>query len=525
MSGIDRDLPTADALFEHAACGLLVTANDGLVIRANATFCTWVGCSAEDIVGKRMFPSFLTMGGRVFQQTHWQPLLHMQGSVAEVKVDLVHSDGRTLPMMINVVRRQHGSVFMTEMALVIVTDRQKYERELLAARRKAEQALIERAYAEEKLHETNAQLSKTDQRKDEFLATLAHELRNPLAPIGNVVEILRAKDSNDSELQWARDVLECQLTQITHLVDDLLEISRITQGKLELRKEHLDLSAAMLAAMESAGPLVRRQAHELIVNLPAAPIRLDADPTRLTQMLLNLLNNAAKYTPVGGKIWLSAERQGSEAVLTVRDSGIGIAAEHLDSVFDMFSQLAPALERSQGGLGVGLALVRGLVTLHAGTISARSEGFGKGSTFEIRLPLLDVQAEAAKVAVKTSAVKTAGLRILVVDDNEDAIATLAMLLRMQGHTVEVAIDGAAALQQAEAFIPQLVLLDIGLPVMNGYEVARHIRREAWGQNMVLVALTGWGQADDKLKATEAGFDHHLTKPIDFDSLRAILRAV
>lgn len=525
MPDINRDLPTSDALFEHAACGLLVTDKNGTVLRANATFRSWVGCSAEDVVGKRTFPSFLTMGGKVFHQTHWQPLLHMQGSVTEVKADLIHSDGHSVPMMINAVQHPHGTEVFTTMALVIVTDRQKYERELLAARRNAEQALAERKHAEEKLRQSNAQLSRADQRKDEFLATLAHELRNPLAPIGNVVEILRAKDYDDSELRWAQEVLDRQLRQITHLVDDLLEISRITQGKLELRREHLDLAKVMLAAVESVGPLIRRQSHELIVNLPVDTILLDADPTRLTQMLLNLLNNAAKYTPAGGKIWLSAERSFNEAVITVRDSGIGIAPEHLDAVFEMFSQLAPALERSQGGLGVGLALVRGLAALHAGTVSAHSEGLGAGSTFEIRLPSLDVQAKPEAPTDAINSAQTRGHRILAVDDNEDAIATLAMLLRMHGHEVDVAADGAAALQQAGKFRPQVVLLDIGLPIMNGYEVARHIRSETWGQSMVLIALTGWGQADDKLMASEAGFDHHLTKPIDFDNLREILLSI
>ena len=525
MPGGDIFLPTSDMLFENAACGLLVTDSVGEILRANATFCNWVGFAHLDIVQKRRLQDFLTMGGKVFHQTHWAPLLQMQGSIAEVKLDLVHRDGHTVPMMINAMRHPQGAQFLTYVALTVVTDRQKYERELLSARRKAEQALSERLHAERQLQLLNTQLSKADQRKDEFLATLAHELRNPLAPMRNVVEILRAKNYPDAELHWAQEVLDRQLDQMTHLVDDLLEISRITQDKLELRKEPLDLADAMLAAVESVGPLMRQFEHELIISLPPEPIRVEADPIRLTQMVLNLLNNAAKYTPTGGKIWLSAAREQAQAVLTIRDSGIGIATEHLASVFDMFSQLEPVLERSQGGLGVGLALVRGLAELHGGTVSASSAGLGQGSTFEIRLPLLESNAIGPAIAARPQFNKSTGQRILVVDDNPDAVSTLAKLLQLHGHQVEEAPDGETGLLRAHEFNPHIIFLDIGLPGMNGYEVARRIRDEAWGKSMRLVALTGWGQHDDKLAASAAGFDHHLTKPIDFVILNEILATV
>lgn len=774
MQSTDRPLPSAEALFEQAACGLLVTDTNGRILRVNATFCGWLGYDATEIAELRHLQDLLSTGGKVFYQTHWAPLLQIQGSVSEVKLNMMHRDGHMVPMLLNAVRRHHEETSYLEVAVLIVADRHKYEQELLLARRNAEasvaahqiaqrelqesrdvlslamrgarmgawshepksgkfwwsrelealagyaegrfantprgffelihpgdlmalneavdhavdsgddyvaefrfmhasgdwcwmegrgratydhhgepltiyglglditerkeaqtvllrQAAIfehlsdaivitdlrgnitdfnvggermlgyrmreilgspvatflppedalrirretlsalaadgtwrgelpfvrrdgsrgvcetvvkplanargdiygavsinrditERKRAEQQLKRLNLELSKADRRKDEFLATLAHELRNPLAPMRNVLEILRMKEFSDPQLSWSRDVFDRQLQHMTHLVDDLLEVSRITQGKLELRKQRLDLARAMQSAMEAARSTVQASSHHLSVTLPREALYLDADPTRLSQMILNLLNNAAKYTPPGGKISLTAEREGSEAVIVVRDSGIGIPHEHLDNVFEMFSQLAPALDRSQGGLGIGLALVRGLAELHGGSVAAFSDGPGTGSEFVIRLPLSQHNAVPATHTLP-EAPRAPGLRVVVVDDNADAADSLAMVLELEDHEVRTAGDGIAALDLIAAFAPQAVILDIGLPLLNGYEVARRIRRldhNGRDGGILLIAVTGWGQQQDKQTALSAGFDHHFTKPVDPRELQRVL---
>jgi PAS domain S-box-containing protein len=517
--------PAFDALAENAPCGLLLTNTDGTIRRINATLARWLGYAADDLVDKRRIQDLLTMGGRVFHQTHWAPLLQIQGSVAEVKLEMRHSDGHSVPMLLNAICRSHDEAQYHELAFMVVNDRHKYERELLLARRNAEAALAARAEAERELNASrdelrlaNALLWETDRKKDEFLATLAHELRNPLAPMRNVVEVLGLKSELDQQTRWAVDMIQRQLSHMTHLVDDLMEVSRITQGKLELRKQALSLADILRNAIEASRTIIDMSSHELIVALPDETVVLSADPTRLTQVFQNLLNNAAKYTPAGGRIWLSAERQGSDAVVVVRDSGIGIPQEKLASVFNMFSQLAPALERSQGGLGIGLALVRGLIELHAGSVTAHSDGPGCGSEFAVRLPLGapgELPQEIAQCDVPVRAQKR---RILVVDDNEDAATSLSILLELQGHDVFIASDGLSALRVAGEMNPEIVLLDIGLPGLDGYEVARRIRTEPWGAQMMLIAITGWGQQQDKQIAVDAGFDFHLTKPVEHAQL-------
>ncbi|MGI4815475.1 MAG: hybrid sensor histidine kinase/response regulator, partial [Janthinobacterium lividum] len=476
------------------------------------------------LIGQRRLQDLLTMGGRVFHQTHWAPLLQIQGSVAEVKLAMTHRDGHAVPMLLNAIRRRQGFDTFDELAVMVVTDRHRYEQELLLARQKAENALAAREHAEAQLRHLNQQLSEADRRKDDFLATLAHELRNPLAPMRNVLEALRLKDLDDPQLRWFRDVFERQLQHMTHLVDDLLEISRITHGKFELRRRPIDLAGTLHGAVEAVTALAQASSHQLNVSLPREPITLNADPTRLSQVIQNLLNNAIKYTPTGGQIWLSAGRHREQAVISVRDSGIGIPSEHLSKVFEMFSQLAPALERSQGGLGIGLALVRGLVELHGGTVSAHSAGVGQGSEFTINLPLLEAH-DATRPAV-AAALDISGVSrdVLVVDDNRDAAESLAMVLELEGHRVRTAADGVSALQMADAWHPEVVILDIGLPEINGYEIARRIRTQAWGNEVMLVAVTGWGQAQDKQDAADAGFDHHFTKPVDPTGLCTLLNA-
>jgi PAS domain S-box-containing protein len=378
-----------------------------------------------------------------------------------------------------------------------------------------------------RLKESEEALRQADRRKDEFLATLAHELRNPLAPIRNSIELLRRGDGNTELIEQASRMMERQVRQIVRLVDDLLDISRITQRKIQLRKERVELGAVVQSAVEECRPLIEAQSDELNVTLPPDPIYLEADPTRLSQVFANLLSNAAKYTEKGGRIWLTAERLGGEIIVSVRDTGIGIAAEHLPHIFEMFSQVAPALERSQGGLGIGLALVRGLVELHGGTIEAGSAGPGRGSEFTVRLPIIETPVQARQEPSGDGEKSGYGkkCRILIADDLRDSADSLAMMLRLAGHDIQTAHDGLEAVQAAATFRPDVALLDIGMPKMNGYQAARHIREQAWGKKMVLVALTGWGHEEDKRRAAEAGFDHHLTKPVEPAALEELLATV
>jgi PAS domain S-box-containing protein len=365
-------------------------------------------------------------------------------------------------------------------------------------------------------------LKAADRRKNQFLATLAHELRNPLAPLRNAVEVLRCAQGNRSLVEEALGMIERQVGHMVRLIDDLLDISRITRGRLQLRKEWVELTAVLRTAVETSRPLLEAARHHFTMTLPSKSIYLDADPTRLAQVFSNLLNNAAKYTEKGGQIELSVERTNGEVAIAVRDSGIGIAAEHLPHLFEMFSQMAPALERSQGGLGIGLSLAKGLVELHGGRVGAYSGGVGKGSEFMVHLPITECPLTVAAVDGEKprSGQKR---RILVVDDNRDTADSLGMMLQLMGHDIALAHDGLEAVQAATDFRPDVVFLDIGLPRMNGYEVTRYIREQQWGKEMLIVAVTGWGQEEDKRRALEAGFDHHLTKPVGMEVLEKLLR--
>jgi len=367
-------------------------------------------------------------------------------------------------------------------------------------------------------------IQENDRRKNEFLAMLAHELRNPLAPIRNAVQILRMLDLKDPELLWANDIISRQVEQMVRLVDDLLDISRITGGKIQLRKEPIDVTAAVTRAVETSRPLIDARKHELLVSVPDTPLKVVADVVRLSQVLANLLNNSAKYTKEGGKICLEVSRREDEAVFHVRDNGIGISAEMLSSIFDLFTQLDRSLDRSQGGLGIGLTLVRQLVEMHGGTVQASSAGEDQGSEFTIRLPALPEvshQATADDCAPEESRL-SAPRRVLIVDDNPDVANSLARLLRMQSHEVKTAEHGQAALALLPHFRPETVLLDIGLPGMDGYEVAQAIRKHPDGESLILVALTGYGQDEDRRRSQEAGFDHHLVKPVELASLLALI---
>ena len=372
------------------------------------------------------------------------------------------------------------------------------------------------------LQRAEAQLRDIDRRKDEFLATLAHELRNPLAPMRNALQILRLKSGDRAGVEQVRGMMERQLTQMVRLIDDLLDVSRITRGKLALRKERIGLAAVISDAVDTARPHIEAAGHQLTVELPAEPVYLDADPVRLAQVLSNLLNNAAKYTERGGKIWVVAERRNGEVEVRVRDTGIGIPKESLPSIFEMFAQVDRSLEKSHGGLGIGLTLVKRLTEMHGGSVEAKSEGVGKGTEFIVRLPAARIAPRDGESNGAALEPNTARCRVLVADDNRDAAESMGTLLRIMGNEVRTVGDGEQAVDEAAAFRPDLILLDIGMPRMNGYEAVRRIRRQPWGNEMMLVAITGWGQDEDKRFAIDAGFDRHITKPIEFADLQELL---
>ena len=517
--------PSGDLLFDHAACALLLTAADGVILKANRMACTWLGYAEEELVGKVRMQDLLPVGARLFYHTHCQPILQVQGSVAEIQVDLRNKRQERLPMLINISRRQQadGTADGTidHWALFKATDRRAYERELLAARKAAETALDARRSAEEELKRLNAQLSAADRRKDEFLATLSHELRNPLAPMRSALDILKLKFGHGADNRLLQ-AFDRQMRHMTRLVDDLMEVSRITQGRMQLQCAPVELSALVQGAAHDLAATMDAARHTLRLSIAAPPVIVDGDATRLAQVVINLLTNAAKYTPEGGTIELHLSCDDGIAEIRVRDNGIGLPASALATVFDMFSQLEPALERSQGGLGIGLALVRGIVELHGGSVHADSPGPGLGSTFTLRLPLAEDSVCVPAPAPASTGAAPAQVRVLVVDDNEDAAETLAMTLELLGCDVRTAATAARALEMLPGFAPAVALCDIGLPDMNGYELARRMRLLPAGAGLVLIATTGWGQQKDRERAFAAGFDRHLTKPIDFDLLRSYL---
>jgi len=431
---------------------------------------------------------------------------------------------------------------------------QRANSELEQANRTLQSEVAERARVEQALKEA-------DRHKDEFLAMLAHELRNPLAPILNAVQLMRRKPLNDPQLTWSRDIIERQLGHLTRLVDDLLDVSRITRGKINLSREPVEVSKLVARAVETVQPLMVERGHNLTVEVPAAPIRVYGDPLRLIQAIGNVLSNAAKYTEGRGLIELAVRQPAGEAVeIRVRDNGIGIPSALLPSIFEMFTQLKSETGRSQTGLGIGLALVRKLLEMHGGTVTAFSEGDGLGSEFIITLPTMGADVSrlstltdsrpngharggllvasggsgeetpepgvdgVPSVEVTASSAEPASVRrrILVADDNSDALESLATLLELGGHEVFSASNGALALESAERHLPDVALLDIGMPKLDGYEVARRIRAQPWGRRITLVALTGWGQESDRRRSGEAGFDSHLVKPLDLDKLTELL---
>lgn len=369
------------------------------------------------------------------------------------------------------------------------------------------------------------QIKEADHRKDEFLATLAHELRNPLAPISNALQVMKMTDRPEMRKQ-AEDTIERQLNHMVHLVDDLMDVSRITQGKIELRKEKIELGSILQCAIETVQPLIKQRGHSFSLELPKETIWLEADSARISQIFSNLLSNSVKYTNNGGTIVMSAEPVGQMVEIAIKDNGIGIPPDMLPEIFKMFLQVDASLERSQGGLGIGLTLVKSFVEMHGGTVEARSEGQGKGSEFIVRLPITENLSVTANQNISVGGMEgLSSLRVLVVDDNEASAKTMGWMMEFYGHEIKIAHDGPSAIKTALEYRPSIILLDIGLPGMNGYEVCKAMRLEPSLKNAILIAQTGWGQPEHRQRSKEAGFNHHLTKPVDIKTLEKLLKDI
>ena len=501
------------ALFDHGPIAMYCVDANGVVLEYNH--------NAEAFWGRepvRGDPNERYCGAFRLYSPDGSGVPHMQTPVADVlsgaipfardvTVVIERPDGSRITVIANVVplKNAQGEITGAINCLYDVTERSRLERIT---------------------QEQAAALADLDRRKDEFLAMLSHELRNPLAPISNAVRLLRMQKNDDPMQVQARNVIERQVGQLNHLVDDLLEISRITTGRVQLRQEQISLAGVVERAVESTHPLITQRRHVMHVALPDEPLWVHGDAARLEQVVVNLLTNAAKYTDEGGCVAVSLTREEGSAVLRVRDTGIGIAPELLPRIFELFTQAERSLDRSQGGLGIGLCLVQRLVELHGGTVAVHSV-LGHGSEFVMRLPVVAAWEPPLTLLVDppAAAQAAAGCRVLVVDDNVDAAQTLADLLVMTGHEVRIVHDGLGAVAAAVAWCPDVVLLDIGLPGLNGFDVAKRIRCETTKSDMVLVALTGYGQASDRQRSQEAGFDHHLVKPADFDEVEKILAAV
>ena len=474
---------------------------DGIIQSWNAGAERLFGYSAEEAIGRHI--SLVIPDERLSEEVTIVEALTDGRRVSHFETERVAKDGRRLLVSLTVspVRNAAGEIIGASKIARDVTDRRRME---------------------DDLRKMAVDLAAADRQKDEFLATLAHELRNPLAPLRSSLEYLRRTADMPASSRAPLDTMDRQVTQLVRLVDDLLDLNRVLYNRLELRRSDVDLAAIIQQAIEISTPLIESAGHTLEVALPTSPIRLHADPIRLTQVFANLLNNSCKYTPAGGRISVAAEQAGGSAIVRVRDSGVGIPLDQQEAIFGMFTQLERSAEREREGLGIGLTLVRQLVDMHGGSVQVRSEGASRGSEFVVTLPALAAAAAPEVPADTPSPASARARRVLIVDDNRDAAESLAMLVEHGGHTAFLAYDGTGALAAAERERPDIVLLDIGLPQMNGHDVCREIRKASWGRTMRVIALTGWGQDDDRRKSREAGFDAHLVKPVDYDALLAQL---
>jgi len=502
--GKARQLLTARLLasiVESSNDAIISKSLDGIIQSWNAAAERLFGYTAAQAIGKHI--SLIIPLDHLAEEDHIIAQLRSGQRLEHFETERMRSDGQriTVSLTISPIKDDSGTVVGASKIVRDITDRKRLEDDL---RRLA------------------ADLSAADQRKNEFLATLAHELRNPLAPMSNMLQVLKHSKGDAEVLERAHETIERQLDQMVRLVDDLLDWNRITHDRLELRRSEVELSSVIQQAVEVARPLLDSAGHKLVVELPDEPVYLYADRARLAQVFGNLLNNSAKYTEPGGAISLTAERSNGEVVVTVKDNGAGIPADKLNSIFDMFMQVDKTSEQSQGGLGIGLTLVKRLVEMHGGSVEPRSAGEGLGSEFVVRLPVL-VKHTPIPASDEDGADKApAERRILIVDDNHDSADSLSMLLEITGNKTYAAHDGMEALEAAEKYRPDVMLLDIGLPKLDGHEVCRRVREQPWGKDVIMIALTGWGQEDDRRKSQEAGFNGHLVKPVDYDKLLELL---
>ena len=486
---------------------------DGTVLYCNRSFAALLKSSQEKVSG-RAFDAFVTETDRPI----WRGILNdSQTAQGHGELRLQPFGGEPVPVHLALNALPLSGAVALGLVVTDLTERKHQEE----TARRLEREEAARAAAERLAR----QAQETDRKKDEFLAVLAHELRNPLAPIRNAAQVLKLKGLTDPIMRNARDVIERQAAHLSRLVDDLLDVSRITRGKVTLQTARIGLDAVLASAVEASRPVIELAGHELQISMPPEPVFLIGDMTRLVQVFGNILVNAAKYTDPGGCIRLAARQDVGGVAVSVADNGIGIPADHLPKLFEMFSQVDSALERTQGGLGIGLSLVKGLVELHGGTVEAYSEGAGRGSEFTVRLPLPRAALPNDREPVVDGRVPFRKCRVLIADDNVDAALSLAEMLAVMGHEVVTVHDGLAAVESSGTFRPEVILLDIGMPRLNGYDAARRIREQVGGKNALLVALTGWGQEDDKRRAEEAGFDHHFTKPVAPDALEKLLAGV
>jgi two-component system CheB/CheR fusion protein len=499
----------ADAIVEAVFQPLVVLDTDLQIMRANGAFYRAFHASRSRTQGRSLFD---VVDG------HWEDrslleTLHeaaRNGQVLkewEIEVEFKAGDPRTFLLNAQPIAWEGNGVPMTLLSLEDITDRKRNQEH-------TRQLAIEQA--------ARAEAELANRQKDEFLALLAHELRNPLAPILNALLVLRTPGTREGELDWAREIMERQVRHMVRLVDDLLDVSRVIQGKIQLRRERVDLGRLVSRTVEVTGPFLAGRSHHLEVKLPSEPIVLDADPVRIEQVLVNLLTNSAKYTENGGRISLSVMPEGDAAVIKVRDNGVGLTPDSLSKIFDLFIQADHSLDRSVGGLGIGLTLVRTLVELHNGSVTAHSEGLGRGSEFVVRLPMSAGSMSRDLRLAPGAAKKATPYRLLLVEDNIDSANSLGRLLQLWGHDVRIAHDGIAGLQEAQSFLPEIILLDVGLPGLDGYQVASRLRLDPATADVVLIALTGYGQAEDRRLALQAGFDYHLVKPVDADQLRILI---
>jgi PAS domain S-box-containing protein len=490
------------SIVESSNDAIISKSLDGIIQSWNAAAERLFGHTSEQAVGKHI--SLIIPPERIAEEDQIIARLKEGHRIEHFETERLHSNGQhiTVSLTISPLKDDAGNVIGAS---------------------KIARDMTERKRLEDSLRKLASDLSETDRRKNEFLATLAHELRNPLAPMSNMLEVVKRAGNNGEFLKQAHETIERQLAQMVRLVDDLLDLNRITHDRLELRRSDVELATVIQQAVEVARPLIDAAGQKLLIDLPDEAIYLNADRARLAQVFGNLLNNSCKYTGPNGFISLTARRNGNDEVLvSVKDNGAGIPPDKIDSIFDMFMQVDRSSDQSQGGLGIGLTLVRRLVEMHGGSIEARSAGEGQGSEFVVQLPIIAKPAVASSTATDVASESSSKRRILIVDDNVDSADSLAMLLEITGNQTYLAHDGVEALASIEKYRPEVVLLDIGLPKLDGHEVCRRIREQPWGKDIRIIALTGWGQDDDRRKSEEAGFNGHLVKPVDYDKLLALL---